>query len=369
MKRSGLRVGYHHVFTYMEKVAQGSGLHVTRSNVLNILPNQLSKIRQRAFLNIQSELDKSQNMIDFVSTPGTFRVKPSPNFSSGKITGLQANDIHRIDPDLVIIFIADLLHVKRSLESDQDWSDRVGHNLRTLAEWRSESIELIRKDAENWRLKTRRSLLDYTIFAGAHDPQTLIDLCLGKKPRIYISFAITGAKQSEIDKVTEIRSKLQKHFVCFDPRAIKDWELINNYDKAIQARKPLVRFYHTKTTLTTSEVQDAIDDIRSQTVDRDLLLVERSHATVVLHTSKTPSYGVMAEVIHTSKVAGNPNYALYPFKTRPSPFFEHYVSSENIIRGEDIDSSTSKLIRKMKLDIRKGRWLRWPANSKDISKN
>ncbi|MGI0079714.1 MAG: hypothetical protein ACRECH_08820 [Nitrososphaerales archaeon] len=159
-------------------------------------------------------------------------------------------------PDLVVIFIADLLEVKQNLYNDTVWRERVDSDLKILAEWRRESIDLIARDAQPSVIAQNKEPLDYVIYAKAHDPQTFVDLCLAKKPRIYISFSITQASDSEKKKVQEIKSKLEEHFACLDPYSIKDWEIITAHDNALESGKDKVEIYSAGISLERREVED-----------------------------------------------------------------------------------------------------------------
>jgi len=105
------------------------------------------------------------------------------------------------------------------------------------------------------------------------------------------------------------------------------------------------------------EIEDALDLIRTQIVERDFLLIANTHATIVYHKSEVPSYGVMAEVIHSVTRVNRPVYVLYPFKTRPSPFFEHSVRRKNIIHGDKpIEELENEMTERLKRDYKT-----WPT--------
>jgi adenylate kinase len=134
MRESGYKVGYYHVFEEMKKVALSYGVTLSKANVLDLSRNRLNQIRSAAYQKITDALGHSNNDFDFVSTPGTFRVKPSPNSPYGRIKGLELAHLSAIHPDLIVIFIADLLEVKKNLENDEVWKERVVNNLKNLAE-------------------------------------------------------------------------------------------------------------------------------------------------------------------------------------------------------------------------------------------
>jgi len=355
-------IGYYHIYDYMVTVAEKFGFpNVTRTNILNIPQYKLQQIRSAAFDEIDKKLRNSTNKIELISTPANFRVKPGPVAPDGRINGLNENDITKIDPDLIIVFIADLLEVKKNLLNDPVWKDRVNPDLKTLAEWRRMTIDSMMEYRERV-LAQKGKVLDIIIFAKGHDFQTFNDLLIGDKPRIYLSYPITGSQDESMQKLRQIKNILKNNFVCIDPYSIKDWGIINAYDNVLRSGKSEIEIPDTDVILQLGEVTEAINEIRAQTVERDYKLIEGTHATVVCHITEDRSYGVMSEMIYTVTRACNPLYVLYPFRSRPSPFFEYYADPDNIIHGDEIESMTKLLSEKMLGDIEKGAWPRKRAS-------
>ncbi len=54
---------------------------------------------------------------------------------------------------------------------------------------------------------------------------------------------------------------------------------------------------------------------------------------------------------------------LYPFRRRPSPFFEFYVETSNIIHDGDEESLTDLLVEKMRSDLDRNKWPRWKKHT------
>jgi adenylate kinase len=358
LRKDGVKVGYHHVFDYMQKVSPKFGLtNLSRENVLDVSSSRLQQIRDEAFNDIKDAIKESSNDIELISTPANFRINPSSTSSTGRINGLEIRYIELFNLNMIVVLIANLLEVRKNLLGDEAWKARVDSNLKTLAEWRRESIELV-EDFQSKILSKTKNLLDITIFAKGNDAKTFADLLLSKKPRIYLSYHITEATKETLENVQIIKRKMMQDFVCIDPYAIKDWDIVTAFDNAIlnDSTKVVVG----DTPLTVNEVEEAINEIRAQIVFRDYDLIEGTHATVVCHLSEFASYGVMSEIIHTRTEADNPVYVLYPFKKRPSPFFEFYVGEpSNIIHNGDIEALTDLLIEKMKNDIKRSKWTRW----------
>lgn len=362
-----VKLGYYHVFEYMQRVAPEHGIpNLTRENVFDISKTTLERIRDSAFEKVCIDIEKSDNDIEIVSTPATFRVSPWGNYLSGRVDGINISHLKLIKPNFIIVFIDDLLRVREKLMADPLWS-RMGINLRYLAEWRRLSIEILKEYYE-----TSFQELGWIIFAKEHPINTFKDIILNIKPKIYLSYHITGYE--DFKDIRSFIDKLSSEFICIDPYAIKDWDIVREYDKTLQVSNEgdipekidiTINYREGPQTfheIPLAEIEDAIDLIRTQIVDRDFQLIASVHATVVYHKDFKPSYGVMAEIIHSVMNVSRPVYVLYPFKIRPSPFFEHFIKRGNMIHGNrKIEDLENELISKLKSDYRN--WATWTPPS------
>jgi len=353
------KLGYYHIFDYMQKTASSHGVpHLTRENVFDIAKATLERIRDSAFAKVTYEVSESQNEIDIISTPAVFKVTPWGDYFTGKVNGITLDHIKQLKPTKIIVFIDDLLRVREQMRKDP-LRKRMRLALRDLADWRESAIEMVQDYVDK---RAYSETLDWIIFPKEHPVKTFVDLLVGQKPRIYLSYHITG--QEDFKDVQRFMEKLCDSFVCIDPYTIKDWDIVTTYDEAlVQKKKKLtIRVNYrdgvkTFSDIPVQEVEDAIDLIRTQIVQRDFLIIANVHATVVYHRSENPSYGVMAEVIHSVTRVNRPVYVLYPFETRPSPFFEHFVKHENIVFGNGaIESLEDEMIEKLESDCKD-----WPT--------
>ncbi|MCJ7635837.1 hypothetical protein MUP77_26030 [Candidatus Bathyarchaeota archaeon] len=356
------KTGYYHVFEYMQKISPRCGIaNLTRENVFDITKEKLDEIRENAFSEITKDIRESDNEIDIVSTPAVFKVPHRGTYFTGEVEGLNLEILDSLKPKLVVIFIDDLLRVRERIKRDR-LRNEMDLKLKDLAEWRESAIQIIKSYAE--KVIGQSIQVDFVIFAKEHQADTFADLILNEKPRIYLSYHITG--QESFEDIQRLASKLGNTFTCIDPYAIKDWLIVTAFDRAIEENRNNVSIglsYSDGTQIDTSipldEAKEAIDLIRSQIVERDLDLIANVHATVVYHRGKEPSYGVMVEVFH-SNVVQKPVYVLYPFKTRPSPFFENYIKRRNMIQGtENIEKMENELIAKLEEDYPS--WVTWPT--------
>lgn len=267
--------------------------------------------------------------------------------------------MEQINPKMIIVFIDDLLRVRKNLKKDKLYNRVLGEiTLKLLAEWRDLAIDLIQK--YEYMMLSRNHRIDWIIFAREHPIQTFIDLVIGQKPRIYLSYHITG--EEDFEDIERFKKKLSEYFVCIDPYTIKDWNIVTYYDKALEEgikdeNITIPIRYSTgneQFEIPLKEIEEAIDLIRTQIVYRDFRLISSVHATVVYHRSNKPSYGVMAEIIHSVRYVNRPVYVLYPFKSRPSPFFEHFIRQENMIHGdENREILENRLLEILKADYKK----------------
>ena len=288
--------GYYHIFEYMQKTAPTYGIfNLTRENVLSsVSKTQLDQIREAAFSLVSEDIKKSENDIEIVSTPSIFHIRPWGDYRSGTVDGLTSTHIDKIQPTCIIVFIDDLLRVRENLRRDSTWK-RMELTLNDLANWRNSAIEMIEPIFES-----RPHEIPWLIYAKEHPFTTLRDILLGTLPRIYISFPITG--EEDFTHVDRFIGKLNNNFICINPYTIKDWIIVKEYDnlKEKLEDKDLPENIDIKITYTTGEkifrripiqeIEDAIDIIRTQIVDRDLQIITSVHATVVYHLGEKPSY-------------------------------------------------------------------------------
>ena len=358
--KSQVKVGYHHIFDYMQKVAPSYGVpNLTRDNVFDIAKSSLERIRDNAFATVSQKINNSKNQIEIVSTPAVFRVTPWGDYLTGRVDGITIDHIIQLNPAKIVVFIDDLMRVREQMKKDP-LRKGMHLTLKDLANWRRSATEICEQYADEKH--AHGEALDIVIFAKEHPVDTFVDLLLGKKPRIYLSYHITG--EEDFRDVQRLITKLGGSFVCIDPYTIKDWDIVMAYDDAVEKSQSNVSIkinyrdsLQSFSDVSMEEIEDAIDLIRTQIVERDFLLIANVHATVVYHRSENPSYGVMAEVIHSVTMVNRPVYVLYPFKTRPSPFFEHFVKHENILYGDGtIKSLEDEMVEKLKADCRD-----WPT--------
>ncbi|MEM0021440.1 MAG: hypothetical protein QW039_04850 [Fervidicoccaceae archaeon] len=355
----------------MKLVGERYSLNITRENVLDLSPEQLNTIRDEAIEEIiarinRREASSKRNVISVISSPAIFRIAPSHTHPEGIIRGLSIKHIERINPEEIYILVDDLLNVKKRLLSDQAWRGRIEPRLSILATWRKESINLVLDYIREIQSRRDGKKIDWLVFSVNHPVSTFLDLIVREKPKIYLSFPITGIPLEKVEQeISKFISAISKYFIVLNPLTIKDWDLITEYETAFSGNESAVEINGIKLKL--DELQESIDLIRSQVVERDISLVRNANAIIVYHYSENASYGVFYEVMEAARL-GKPIYVYFPARRkRLSPFFEYVVqgTTRRIFYNwseKSEDEMLSDFILSVLNDVCKDRWLTWKLN-------
>ncbi|MGB9784799.1 MAG: hypothetical protein ACP5LZ_06505 [Fervidicoccaceae archaeon] len=356
------------VFDYMKDVGEKYSLNVTRENVLDLSPEQLNTIRDEAIDEIVSRIKKreseaNRSVISIISSPAIFRIAPSHVHPEGLIKGLSIKHIEKISPNEIYILVDDLINVKKRLLEDSAWRGRIEPRLNVLATWRKESIDLVLDYIREIQGKYDGKKIEWLVFSVNHPVRTFLELLLKEKPKIYLSFPITGVSLNIVEReVSKFSSIISRYFVVLNPLTIKDWDLITEYEAAFSGDVEAVEINGIRLKL--EELQESIDLIRSQVVERDISMVRNSNAVIVYHYTESASYGVFYEVMEAARL-GKPIYVYFPSKKkRLSPFFEYVVQgTTRRIFYNWSDKNDDKMLENFILsilnDVCRDRWLTW----------
>lgn len=234
----GTSIEIYRVFDYMKKVGEKYSLNITRENVLDLSPEQLNSIRDEAIDEIMTRIKKRESeseksIISIVSSPAIFRIAPSHIHPEGLIKGLSVKHIEKINPQEIYILVDDLINVKKRLLEDSAWRGRIEPRLNVLATWRKESIDLVLDYIREIQSKYDGKKIEWLVFSVNHPVKTFLELLLKEKPKIYLSFPITGIPLEVVDReISRFSSIISKYFVVLNPLTIKDWDLITEYEAA-----------------------------------------------------------------------------------------------------------------------------------------
>jgi len=341
------KVGYHHVFDYIKETGKEVGVKITRKNVLDFAISHqdlMNDIRDRAFMRVREEIDKSEQRVHIVSTPSLFR------WGSGSVIGFTLSNLKLLRPSRVIIMLDDVLSVRRRIMKDSEWFERFGGDprrieLTTLVMWREDAINHVKTLVHE--LKGEGINVRYVLQFGIRHPyRVFVDLILHEheKPLVYLSYPMTGHEREYYSRVRLFYDKLSEHFTVLDPGALDDWWVVAEYDAQVNANPEVrsIRIEHLmdgeEDEIEREDIEQATEILRRQLVERDFNLVDVSKAIAVYHYAEGVSAGVISEMAEAYRTLAAV-YLYYPFERRPSPFMEFYgmqnPSRRTMFRDED----------------------------------
>jgi len=314
------------------KHAMRDGIHLTDSTVLDIDEDRRARYRESA---IESIVQGSARFkYTFVSSPATFKWKGETIF------GLRPSDVKRLDPDLFITIVSDLLPTQLELSKQVQWKP-FEFTLKDLADWREMEIRETRQMA-----RQVNKMLNYFVIPSDHRSDVLYDLVVNRhKKKAYFSYPITDATPEQIREAQAVMEKLRQDLIFFDPYTIKDPNLNIELQKQLEKsgsggsmpKTLTIQFDYGSGTRTltcpTSEIEEARKSINIQTVRLDHHLIAQSDMVVAY--LPFPAAGVVSEMLFAHE-RGKPVFAYYP--KHPSPFLdftctEIFKSADELVEG------------------------------------
>jgi hypothetical protein len=313
------------------------GIHLTDSTVLDIDEDRRARYRESAIESIVQE--SARFKYTFVSSPATFKWKGETIF------GLRPSDVKRLDPNLFITIVSDLLPTQLELSNQTQWKP-FGFTLKDLADWREMEIRETRQMA-----RQVNKMLNYFVIPSDHKSDVLYDLVVNRhKKKAYFSYPMTDATTEQIGEAQAVMEKLQQDLIFFDPYTIKDpylnIELQKQLEKSasgVSIPKTLsIQFDYASGTRTltcpTSEIEEARKSINIQTVRLDHHLIAQSDMVVAY--LPFPAAGVVSEMLFAHE-RGKTVFAYYP--KHPSPFLDFTCT--------EIFKSTEELVDRIRREV------------------
>jgi len=298
----------------MFEAAKKLGREIKEEKILDIPQPTLDWLRAAVFEQILRRIYGDDKKDYVISTHAAFRWKkyllPAFDFFY----------LNELSPDLYVTVIDDVFSIKYRLEANPQWKGRL--NLREIAIWQDEEI-FITKMLANYQRRP------HYIIALKEPGETLYDLIYTDKKRAYLSFPITHVRglEEHLNDVKRFRDRLREYFVVFDPMTINDMEQLYKAKEACEkgSEKVVVEVNEGSLELSVNEVLEAEEDIKSQTVRRDYLLIDQSDMVIVYYPIAVMSPGVLAEMIYG--FSNNKDvYVIFTGSKGKSPFFEYYAT-------------------------------------------
>jgi adenylate kinase len=237
---------YYQVFDYMKFVAAVDGSALSETNIDDPNKEPHIKWRTEAFDLIAEEIESSNKTNHIISTTCIF------DYPSGVIEeGITGELFNVIKPNTVIVFIDDLIAIKKRLKNDDRWKrifrESGGEaSLSILAHWRQAATDLLEKLANTYKKLHCDSqtgfVENFFIFAKQHPKETFLSLIFETKTKyqIYLSYPITDAEDN--GDFEGLKRVMSDYFVVFDPYTIKEWQIVDKYDDAIEGRLSQIEF-------------------------------------------------------------------------------------------------------------------------------
>lgn len=317
-----IHINYGHLFSYIIDEAKKDNINLKKDNILDFFdvnPKKLEIYRLNAINKIVDMAGRYEG-ISIVSTPYSFKWKGK------KFFGLTKDEIIKINPDLIIIIIDNVIRIHHRLENDPQWKINK-FSLNEIIRWRREEILSIYNLVNEIESNMKVYLVPYD--SGSDFLKEII--MDDKKKKIYLSHPITGEGIEFYNGIKKFVKKISDYYIVFDPYMIQDWNMVEQWNRYSKNNNDTSNGLNIKLENTNGstiiknyssfEIKAAIKNIRFSIVDIDYKLIESSDAIIVYHPRKEMSAGVMAEMVESKKL-GKIVYSYYPYY--PEPHFEMY---------------------------------------------
>ncbi len=277
-------------------LAKEMNIKLSNEKILDMDPRILKLLRELAFRNILSSIDK--NKINILSLHLTFR------WHRRLMPGFSFSELDEFSPDIYINVNSELKSIIDCMKKDK-WAKEL--SLETVNMW---------IDEEEFTTKLLADLHEkpFYLVPAKMDIEQIIELIKTNKKKAYLSYPITLIEKTEPEKIKEIRNfgnLLKKEIILFDPLYISDLLDLENLKK-----KP-------HTSPIESVTEEAEKMTKERVVARDFQFIDQSDYVIVYYPTPLLSAGVMSEIVHA--YAHNKEvYAIYPFEV--SPFLEYYCT-------------------------------------------
>lgn len=332
-----------------KKMIQKHIKKIGEHNILNLHKTELDLLRSyicETILRETTEIEDDKYHV--VNSHAVFR------WQHGLIPCLDLDFVLEYDPDIIICMIDDILSVKKGLkERGTDY-----FNFWELFAWREEEIWLssfITESAE----KLLEKDISFFIFPKSQGPESFANLITSPSlPKVYISFPITGIRESESQEIEKFKSCIMENFIAFDPYSIKDRKLTVAYytvDQEIKENlsEPLEKlelkrndttkwqphidefspltltiFNFSESELLGREILSVIKAIDRQIISRDYMLIDQSDFVIMYIGSEDGipriSAGCQSEMLYAYS-HGIPVYVIFKDGERKlSPWVTEY---------------------------------------------
>lgn len=305
----GQPISFFDMGSHILNIAREQGLPLTTEKILDVDEKVLKLMRALAFERITRELEKSSGP-SFITIHACFR------WRGLLLPGFDFNNLDRLRPDIYINIVDNLDDIKRRMQENPQWRDKL--NLNEINVWLDEEKFITQILAERYNKP-------YYLVSRQHPLDNFYDLIFSNKKKVYLSYPITHIEREFPDKINKIREfgqYLRKYLVLFDPLDIKDTDLLlKQSDEEGQKIE-----YIDKT---------EAEKIETRTIDRDYQFIYQSDMVIVLYPTEYLSPGVLSEMNFAHRY-NKDVYAVFPYN--PSPFFSRLCTQIFKNTGELVEN-------------------------------
>jgi adenylate kinase len=307
--RRGQPISFFDMGSHILNIAKEQGLPLTTEKILDVDEKVLKLMRALALERITRELEKSPGP-SFITIHACFR------WRGLLLPGFDFNNLDRLRPDIYINIVDNLDDIKRRMQENPQWKDKL--NLNEINVWLDEEKFITQILAERYNKP-------YYLVSRQHPLDNFYDLIFSNKKKVYLSYPITHIEREfpeKIDKIREFGNYLRKYLVLFDPLDIKDTDLLlKQSDEEGQKIE-----YIDKT---------EAEKIETRTIDRDYQFIYQSDMIIVLYPTEYLSPGVLSEMNFAHRY-NKDVYAVFPYN--PSPFFSRLCTQIFKNTGELVEN-------------------------------
>jgi adenylate kinase/nucleoside 2-deoxyribosyltransferase len=300
----GKKVHVHDVGSIMKEEAQKANFQFIDDKILDVDQSALRLLRANAAKEVSIRMTAATDYdLHLIGFHATFRWK------GRLLPAMSYADVFNLNPDGFINVVDDVKEVHSRNSKNRKWDKETLPGIEKTQEWMIE---------EEFATEILADVLKkpMILVARQHHPSNIADLFFSSKKKIYLSYPITAVKEDNPDLLKkvqgEILDKLEAMFVVFDPLAIKDMSL--TYPKAGTDFPELLE----------QLTPEAIQLIKSRTIERDFQFIDQSDAVVVFYLTDKVSPGVLAEIYYAFR---NEKPVFICFNGKTSPFLELAVTN------------------------------------------
>ena len=290
---------------------------VSQGRILDLPLSRLHSLRRSVFKDILAVSNRSANVL--INTHATFR------WRHGLFHAFDYDHMQTFDADLYVVLVDNIDRVHYRLVRD----GHVDHTLKDLMVWREEEIlatELLSQIVSGHGC--------FYISAIGHDDstaETLLRLLFHPQlKKAYLSYPMTHLQFDTAGRATmaieEFRSKIKRHFTCFDPGDLEEKNLGRSALQAAEQGRRTVQLGPSGETISvdTNQLLEIIPDIDGQIYARDFKLIDQSEMIISLVPELAGgrpgiSSGVERELQHAHE-ATKDVFVIWQGRAEPSPF-------------------------------------------------